>query len=64
MGSIGQSILFAAASALFLAGGVVTHVMRFKRGLRTPVRVLRGLYTGAVICAGVGLLLFGDYLFA
>ena len=64
MGPIGESILFAAASGLFLAGGIVTHVIGFRLRRRTPVRVLRALYSIAVVCAGVGILLFGDSLFA
>jgi uncharacterized membrane protein YfcA len=64
MDPIVESILFAAASGLSLAGGIATHVIGFKLRRRIPVRVLRALYSSAVICAGVGMLLFGDQLFA
>ena len=64
MHSLNESILFTAASGLSLASGVLTHVVGFKLRWRTPVRVLRAFYASAVICAGVGILLFGDYLFA
>jgi hypothetical protein len=49
---------------LFLGTGVLTHAVGFKLRRRTPVRVLRAFYASAVICAGVGILLFGDYLLA
>jgi hypothetical protein len=64
MDFITKSILFTAASVLLLGAGMVTHTVRFKQRRRTPVRILRALYSSAVICAGVGLLLFGDYLCA
>jgi hypothetical protein len=62
--AIDQSILFTAASGLALTAGMVTHIVGFKLRRRTPVRILRALYSSAVICAGVGMLLFGDYLCA
>jgi hypothetical protein len=64
MDFITKSILFTSASVLFLGAGMLTHTVRFRLRRRTPVRVLRAFYSCAVICAGVGLLLFGDYLCA
>lgn len=64
MDFITKSILFTIASVLFLGTGMLIHTVRFKLRRHTPVRILRALYSSAVICAGVGLLLFGDYLCA
>jgi len=64
MDFISESVLFAAASGLCLGAGVLTHVVGFKLRWRAPARVLRAFYASAVICAGVGIFLFADYLLA
>lgn len=64
MDFITKSVLFTLASVLLLGAGMLIHTVRFKLRRRTPVRLLRALYSSAVVCAGVGLLLFGDYLCA
>lgn len=61
---LSYSLFFAAVSGLFLASGVSMHVVRFHRGKRTPVQLLRAMFAGSLISAGVGILLLGDSLFA
>lgn len=64
MDFISESVLFAAISGSSLAGGILTHTVAVKLRRKTPVQALRVLYANAVICAGVGILLIGDSLFA
>lgn len=64
MDYLSKSMLFAAGSGFFLGSGILTHIIGFRLGRRVPLRLLRMFYSGGVVCAAVGILIFGDYLFA
>jgi hypothetical protein len=64
MDDLSKSMLFAAGSGLFLGSGILSHVVGFRLGRRVPIRLLRTFYSCSVVCAAVGMLAFGDYLFA
>lgn len=49
---------------MFLGSGILSHVVGFRLGRRVPIRLLRTFYSCSVVCAAVGMLAFGDYLFA
>jgi hypothetical protein len=64
MTNLGKAGIFAIFAFICLVSGIVTDIRRLQREEGRKIFVPLMLFSSGFVCAGVGVMLFGEYLVA